>query len=1019
MRSTIGVSTINKSSPCFDRTATMWKTLCLLSLTLFTFDFLQASLVVRGEPIRKEGLLLITRQEQSKTDQEETGARAKVREEEEDEKRSELVGKWRNNGEAVEPKWRDGDTVPLLPFPRFSRYSADKIDASEEEMDHVRRPAKYRPNNEQENSLRSRKNGPLFYDYEDYYNGDDDSNNRRGYRERDILSRKTNSRSSTNQEKSVQTRQTNNRRNEQEHNVETVSARYREIFQGRSNDYEQEFNDEEYLKPRPRKRKPPENYEFALVQNETLNEEGRKSKSTAAGGHLLQNAMELKSLLKMQQAEGLSLSEILQQRNFSLNDLLNGKADVIDALKMKDTDESGDYGAEKATKIVSIPIAAPADKAQWPAYPVREPAKTINIQKDDKLIVSIVDSTNRPSLRKQHLYSSNRAETYPTNLQDSTTRKSIATTSEPSGKRTTTSMPLPLATNSMDLLQIAVKLQNSDETKTNAPDDDEIMEFSDFTDYKKGRNGASPVWLMIKDEKDPAESQGKNNHENKGSRGSGSTLSIEKILSPTEPSSKLINNFTLESNRQFVKMDETGDYDTASEREYQNDAPPPIYHHLGHNTEINTFVHEEYETTTGIEFLYSSSETPLNDSEIKENHATITRQDLNREEKKTDDHVASELEPEARAEIFELFASGSAGKRLERLLKSRNMSVEELIALRQRGSSKVHLAEVSRIKVQKLISDQDKSNVKTAPTFGPSTTDRQLITNRQQTYDQTINNHLATSLQNITNCNYSTPNVPMDIIRPKKSKTEEESFSNLRSVSDHDSWLPNSYKDRAEKEDVEEQQHHRTAEIIDLLTTFASMPFVKDIQRDFVREYAEKDEMKLPIENNSENIVFQNNHTVIQSGYVKEIIQEKPDSIGIRTNFDETDTKQTINEKRKTLSNVKPSIIASGAILGLTIVVFLAIFIVCRIRQKQKYRYRNTFSRAVFQAPVLTARKLSNSSSLSTVMVNVVATSTTKRPEKNQTDQPVAEMMDSKSDIDNDSLDANDSWETIPDYMKQ
>lgn len=50
-------------------------------------------------------------------------------------------------------------------------------------------------------------------------------------------------------------------------------------------------------------------------------------------------------------------------------------------------------------------------------------------------------------------------------------------------------------------------------------------------------------------------------------------------------------------------------------------------------------------------------------------------------------------------------------------------------------------------------------------------------------------------------------------------------------------------------------------------------------------------------------------------------------------------------------------------------------------------------------------------------MVNVVATSTAKRPERNETQEPVAEM-DCKSDIDNDSLDANDSWETIPDYMK-
>ncbi|XP_012149142.2 uncharacterized protein LOC105663620 [Megachile rotundata] len=980
----------------------MWKTLCLLSLTLFTFDFLRVSLV-RGEPVPEDDVL-VTREEDTKTHRAETRTRAETRGEltgrriHEDEKTSELVGKWRNNGEALEPKWRDGDSVPVLPFPRFSRYSGDKLDGGDEqEESYVRRRPKYRQNNEQENSLRSRNNGPLFYDYEDY-------DHRRGYRERELLPRKKTSRPWTNHDP-VNPKKTNNR-NEQlpmeaVENRETTSARYRDTLQARPNDYELELriSEEEYLKPRPRKRKPPQNYEFALVKNETLNEEiiesttRRPQKTSSKDGQLIQNAMELKSLLKMQQEEGLSLSEILQRRNLTLNDLLKGRADAIDALKTKNVDETEDY-IEEATKMISdslvkIPIAT---KPQWPTF--GEPVKATNSRKDELIIVY---STNPPLRKYSKEYSSgavSRNEMYA-KVEESTTRKSILTATEPSApSKVTTSIPLPVATNSMELLRSTVKSQNADEIKADSPDEDEIMEFSDFTDYKKGRNGVSPVWLMMNNE-EAGSQKSKANYEDRGS-----TLSIEKILSPTERT-KLDND---SSDAQQFNLDDTGDY-TSSEREYQNDAPP-IYLDLEHSTRINSFIDES--ETREIEPVSSTDLTLAKDSQTEEiDHALKNHQDTNTTEKSYDD-VISEVEPEARAEIFELFASGSAGKRLERLLKSRNMSLEELIALRQRGSSKVHLAEVSRIKVQKLSDEYETEDTSFKTTTPIPKTDQEPATNEK------INDYLARSFQNVTNCNSISSAV--DVVR------SEEGTSEKAKISDENSSFDARFKDD-EVQDI--KKHHHPAQIIDLLTTFGSMPFAKDIQRDFVGEYDNRDETKAPTENNDQSIVFVNNDTdvlsvnenstVVQSGYVKEIVEQKPNSI--RTTFNEIDTEKTIDEKRKTLSNVKRSIIASGAILGVTIVVFLAIFIVCRIRQKQKYRYRNTFSRAVFQGPVMAARKLSNSSSLSTVMVNVVATSTTKRPEKNETEEPVSEM-DSKSDIDNDSLDANDSWETIPDYMK-
>lgn len=104
-----------------------------------------------------------------------------------------------------------------------------------------------------------------------------------------------------------------------------MALRYRETFQNQPNEYD--MNDEEYQKPRPRKRRPPQNHEFAEVRSSyAIIHRAEKSPS---GENL-----ELKMLLKEQQGKDLSLSEILQRGNLSLSDLLQGKENVIDLLKM-------------------------------------------------------------------------------------------------------------------------------------------------------------------------------------------------------------------------------------------------------------------------------------------------------------------------------------------------------------------------------------------------------------------------------------------------------------------------------------------------------------------------------------------------------------------------------------------------------------------------------------------------------------------------------------------------------------
>ncbi|XP_017881287.1 uncharacterized protein LOC108625637 [Ceratina calcarata] len=1020
----------------------MWRTFYLLSLMLFTFDFPRDSLAkperVQADLVKQDDdpNFRVEVRSQSDVGRENTG---------------EVVGKWRNNGEALEPKWRDGDTVPLLPFSQYTRYTGDEIENSEEEDNYDHRGSNYPPKNGRQNSLRLRNNPRLSYkSYGDY----ESIESRRGYRDRerereDISPRKRNRPWIS--ENAATIKETGSRKEQQSTEIkedrEIPAMRYREAFQVRPNEYEHEFSDDEYLKPRPRKRRPPQNYEFALAENETTyNNSGtwlRADDRQSASESTTKNAMELKSLLKMQQEEGLSLSEILQQRNLTLNDLLKGKADVINALKMKDVDKTEDYIVEVEVTTNSLAKVS-ASTTKKPELAVSEFIKLKDSQ-DKEFMISI--GTMSPVLRNDPTRGSSvgtsqdepRLETTNATIGKSILL-SVDSYADPRSKvAVTTQMPLPIATNAMELLQAndaTVKSRDGGEIKADNLDEDEIMEFSDFTDYKKGGNGMSPVWLMMKDGKPPLK-DAKIRVED-----GGSTLSIEKILSPTERSKPTNNLSNPENKRHSVertkkvedkdqmvnaKYSTEGDYNTSSEKDYQNDAP--MYYDLEYSTQISSSTDENDMRKLIIQEIESALNAMSREENITvENSQPATKplsvvnesddnlknhQNINTSEKKSYDEIISEVEPEARAEIFELFASGSAGKRLERLLKSRNMSLEELIALRQRGSSKVHLAEVSRIRTQKVTTVSPRAEV-----FGES----RYIIKHEDNFNKGTGNDVS----------QSTENVNSDLTNPVRSaeSTTEQYLPSLESIFSNDNTDHNIDSVTKKDENKTTEEGHRTVQIVDLLTTFGSMPFMKNIQKDRAGQYNSEDEKSLLqnsnigvvlIDKEAETISINDSSNLMESGFVKEIVKEEPNSIDIQTLYSETNDilreNKEKNENGKIFSKVKPSIIASGAILGVTLVVFLGIFIICRIRQKQKYRYRNTFSRAVFQGPMLTARKLSNSSSLSTVMVNVVATSTAKRPDKTEAQETVKEI-DSRADIDNDSLDANDSWETIPDYMK-
>ncbi|KYN01386.1 hypothetical protein ALC62_07809 [Cyphomyrmex costatus] len=1049
----------------------MWKVLLVLAFIAFACD-ISHDVLVHGDPARKPEVAGRSSGYEHQTELRGQLDDAEVSQSsaENPERSSEPpVGKWRSNGEALEPKWRDGDSVPLLPFSHYRSYTRDEVEDVEQEalLATSRRPFKYHYAIDQPNRPRGSRRlpPPDDYDHEASYRSRNYENPDENYPRKRRRPLK-NSQSPTFYGETIDSAASNDGKRgrnivDSSLNDREVTWRYREAFQARPNEYEHEFSDEEYLRPRPRKRRPPQNYEFALANEASSNDEetgnspryspkSDKNLSTESSDKERENALELKSLLKMQQEEGLSLSEILQHRNLTLSDLLKGKADVINALKSRIADESDEY-IEEMSRVMSdslMKLAATVTPSWVSTQPSTFENITIKITttsdtiSDNSQMTNVTNevsksveiSTNNTNSVKE----SEDAEKMTQSAHDASWLRAPTTPLTLSTVITTSTLP-PIAANSAEYFlndEGNAESTSDHATRLESLDEDEIMEFSDFTDFKKGKSSASPVWSSEKIVS-PHDTE--------------STLSIEQILNPTERTKRVegrendqdddINNNnerkTIRDNGQSVPIgvSTAKDYNTFIEAEYQSDAPNPEDGNQSkdHSSKIDAVVSEVEKKQTGNQ---ADDRKELRDKNHSADYHQVTRlpgerardRTLHRDTKRYEE-VVSEIEPEARAEIFELFASGSAGKRLERLLKSRNMSVEELIALRQRGSSKVHLTEVSKLRMSKPKSHQtletsNANNGEIIISLSPSSNSNEHFgegilekEDAKQEMEETMNR-----FRDIMSYLHD-PFFDKDV--------ENMSMSRLLDLVERDRNASRkmTYPENDTLTADELENSRRTMQIVDLLTTFDSLPFAKDVQRQFETEINHNEhepKVKLAVNNNNASVVMidetektlqSNNSSEFHAGYVEEIVKEEPDTIDIKTVYDETLSTTNGVEEKKTLSKVKPSIIASGAILGVTIVVFMAIFIVCRIRQKQKYTYRNTFSRAVFQGPVMAARKLSNSSSLSAVMVNVVATSTTKRPERPEMQEAV-EDFDSKSDMDNDSLDANDSWETIPDYAK-
>lgn len=201
--------------------------------------------------------------------------------------------------------------------------------------------------------------------------------------------------------------------------------------------------------------------------------------------------------------------------------------------------------------------------------------------------------------------------------------------------------------------------------------------------------------------------------------------------------------------------------------------------------------------------------------------------------------------------------------------------------------------------------------------------------------------------------------------------------------------------------------------IIDLLSAFGAPP---------MSEVSENEPSKNTLYYSSSEMNFNGKSNVANyTNYEEPKILTRDQTMATSDHVDGIIIRRTGLEgqdKRLKLTSLRSTIIAIAVIFGITVAAFVVIYSICKIRQKQNYMSQNAFSRTVFQTPIMPARKLSNSSSLNTIMVNVVTTAQAQNMLKSRAAAELGGDYEFRCEMENDSLDANDSWRSIPDFMK-
>lgn len=284
----------------------------------------------------------------------------------------------------------------------------------------------------------------------------------------------------------------------------------------------------------------------------------------------------------------------------------------------------------------------------------------------------------------------------------------------------------------------------------------------------------------------------------------------------------------------------------------------------------------------------------------------------------------------AKEELMEILKDPISRERLSRILEHRNMTLDELVEQRERGSSQLHLADIFH-------SQQREPQPKEEPHIGKihvaTQTDEKVHAARVPIEFKT-GKSLGKTVE------FPKPNVNPPAIRQEQENDEAYMVTSFPA-----------YRIEMEKSDKDPG-------------SAPLFPFWGNIYTPFYTNVHTGGDREQNVES-PDNYLDLNN---VQR--VEEIENKIAESVNEKLNVDFNQNSYSEDDYGQVSSGVKSAIFASAVIVGASIIVFLTIFVVFKWSQKQKrLNYSNSFSGSRIKSPIL---EVQQKRSLRTIMTETL-----------------------------------------------
>lgn len=310
------------------------------------------------------------------------------------------------------------------------------------------------------------------------------------------------------------------------------------------------------------------------------------------------------------------------------------------------------------------------------------------------------------------------------------------------------------------------------------------------------------------------------------------------------------------------------------------------------------------------------------DDMIKHNTEIFTNSNtiLDKENRQNANKQFEKLKPlNAREEIMEVLKDKMSRQSLARILENRNMTIDELVAQRERGSSQIHLADIFHNQTR----EPEPPN---EPFIG-------TVTSYMERKPKSFKNNLDPT-KNPNNTNDI--NTVVDL-----KKLQSDSKHNSSNKSPNLTSFP-TYKIAVDK----------------ILKQNEVPPFQRSVWKtlypNLYPENSEYNSDKNDVEQAQVNELFQNEVRRIEQieNTISEAVNNKLNVEFSENNYEKEDSFM------KLPSGVKSAIIASTVLVAISLLIFLTILIICKLSHKKKKRlcYSDTFSGSKIRSPILETR---------------------------------------------------------------